>query len=237
VSIERNLAISLLKLTKNGPVLIESVNKDAHIPSDFAYELLEKMQTEGLIYLKSDTVDVEADGRLKLAVKAAQLGADIERISNLLCWQEFEAIAGYALKSNGYTVKNNVRFKQGGRRWEIDVVGCKKPLVVCIDCKHWQHAISASQLKKIVADQATRTHALADYLPNVKLNLDCTTWEKTKFVPAVLSLVQSAYRFYNEVPIVPVLKLQDFIGQLHAYIDAVKVYPKAFRTLGHDFEQ
>ena len=111
-------------------------------------KLLAKLQNEGLIYLKQDSVEVESNGRLKLAVKAVSLGADVEHISNLLCWQEFEEITAFALKNNGYIVSNNVRFKNATRRWEIDVVGCKKPLVVCIDCKHWQHAIAPSALKK-----------------------------------------------------------------------------------------
>jgi hypothetical protein len=51
MSVERNLVISLLKLTKEGPVLIESVNKDARIPSTVTLELLEKLQNENLIYV------------------------------------------------------------------------------------------------------------------------------------------------------------------------------------------
>ena len=236
MSVERNLVISLLKLTKEGPVLIESVNKEARIPSAVTWELLEKLQNENLIYLKTDTVEVDSSSRLKLAVKAASLGADIEHISDLLCWQEFEEIAAIALKNNGYIVKNNVRFKHEGKRWEIDVVGCKKPLVICIDCKHWQRAISPSALKKIVDLQAQRTRALADSLPSITTKLECVKWEKAKFIPAVLSLIPSAYKFYEKVPVVPVLQLQDFICQLPAYTETLKFFPKTFKTLSHNFE-
>ena len=54
----------------------------------------------------------------------------------------------------------------------MDVVGCKKPLVVCIDCKHWQHSIATSALKRIVDLQVNRTRALADSLPNPALKLN-----------------------------------------------------------------
>jgi Holliday junction resolvase-like predicted endonuclease len=235
MSVERNLLISLLKLTKTGPVLIENVNKEARIPSSVSLELLEKLQNENLIYLKHGAVEVDSNGRLKLAVKATSLGAVIEHISDLLCWQEFEKIAALALKNNGYVVQNNVRFKHGAKRWEIDVIGCKKPLVICIDCKHWQHAISDSSLKRIVNLQAQRTHALADSLPHINLKLECTKWQKTKFIPAVLSLIPSAHKFYDSVPVVPVLQLQDFIFQLPAYTDALKFFPKTFETLSHTF--
>jgi len=235
MSVESNLVISLLKLTKKGPVLTESVNKDAHIPSATGRKLLFKLQNEGLIYLKKGSVEVESGCRLKLAVKAVFLGADVERVSNLLCWQEFEEITAFALKNNGYTVSSNVRFKNAARRWEIDVVGCKKPLVVCIDCKHWQHAIAPSALKRIVDSQVERTKALADSLPNIALKLECAKWSEAKFIPCILSLMPSSFKFIYEVPIVPILQLQDFLNQLPAYTESIKFFPKTFNSLSHNF--
>jgi len=236
MSVERNLLISLLKLTKEGPVLVESVNKDARIPAVVALKLLDKLQNEKLIYLKSGRIEVDSNSRLKLAVKAASLGADIEHISDLLCWQEFEEIAAYALKNNGYTVQNNVRFKHEAKRWEIDVVGCKKPLVICIDCKHWQRVFASSTLKRIVDLQAQRTLALADSLPNLTIKLECSKWEKAKFIPTVLSMIPSSFKFYDKVPVVPVLQLQDFICQLPAYTESTKFFSKTFKNLSHDFQ-
>jgi Holliday junction resolvase-like predicted endonuclease len=236
VSVERNLVISLLKLTKERFVLIESVKNDAHIPLTIALKLLGKLQNAGLIYLKQGIIEVDSNSRLKLAVKAVSLGADVEHISNLLCWQEFEEIAALALKNNGYIVENNVRFKHAGRKWEVDVVGCRKPLVICIDCKHWQRGMAPSVLKRIVDAQVERTRALADSLPNINLKLECTKWDKAKFVPSVLSLIPSAFKFYDKVPVVPVLQLQDFINQLPAYTESLKFFPKTFNSLSHDFQ-
>ena len=235
MSVECNLLFSLLKLTKEGAALTELVKSDAKIPTAVTLKLLGKLQTEGLVNLEQGSVEIDSASRLTLAVRAAALGADIEHISHLLCWQEFEEIAAVALSNNGYVVKKNVRFKHGNRRWEIDVVGCRKPLVVCVDCKHWQHTIASSALKKMVTEQVERTHALADSLPNAKVNFECVKWDEAKFIPAVLSLLPSAYKFYYQVPIVPVLKLQDFINQLPAYIGEVKFFPKTFNRLSHDF--
>ena len=237
MSVERNLLMSILKLTKEGTVLIESVNKEARIPLSTTLKLLDKLQNENLIYLKLKSIEVDSNNRLKLAIKAASLGADIEHISKFLCWQEFEEIAALALKNNGYIVKNNVRFKHEGKRWEIDVVGCKKPLVICIDCKHWKRAISPSALHKIVDLQTQRALALADSLPDITLKLECVKWEKAKFIPAVLSLIPSAFKFCQSVPVVPVLQLQDFICQLPAYTESTKFFSKTFKNLTHDFEE
>jgi len=235
MSVERNLLISILKLTRKGPVSSENLNKDAHIPSMTSRKMLAKLQNEGLVHLEQDRIEVESSSRLKLAIKAASIGAELECISKLLCWQEFEEIAAFALKSNGYEVSNNVRFKSASRRWEIDVVGCKKPLVICIDCKHWQHAITPSALKRIVNSQVERTKAFADSLPNVALKLECTKWSWAKFIPAILSLITSSFKFYYEVPIVPVLQLQDFLNQLPVYTESIKYFPKTFNSLSHNF--
>ena len=234
MSIERNLIISILKLTKEDAVLIEELKKDLRMPSAAIENLLSKLQNEELIYQKQGYIEPDSAMRLKLAIKAVLLGSDVEHISNLLCWQEFEEIAAFALKNFGYAVANNVRFKHGGRRWEIDVVGWKKPLVVCIDCKHWQRAIAPSVVKRIVDSQVERTRAFAESLPNISLHLECTKWTDAKFVPAVVSLMPSSFKFYNKVPIVPVLQMQDFLNQMPMYIDSLKSFSKKFNKLSHD---
>jgi Holliday junction resolvase-like predicted endonuclease len=231
MAIERNLLISLLKLTKNGSVLIETVKKDSKIASDIIGKLLEKLQNEGLIHFKEGTVEVDSDNRLKLAVKAASLGADIEHVSGFFSWQEFEDIAALALERNGYAVAKNVRFKHSGRRWEIDVVGCRKPLVLCVDCKHWQHGLKPAELRKIVEAQVERANALANTLPTVALKVECAKWKKAKFIPVILSLFPSSFKFYEDVPVVPVLQLQDFLIQLPAYVESLRYTVKDFRHL------
>jgi Holliday junction resolvase-like predicted endonuclease/predicted transcriptional regulator len=229
--IERELLVSLLKLTKNGSILIESVNKDAKIALDIVRKLLEKLQNEGLVYLKDDSVETNRDNRLRIAVKAVSLGADIERVSGFFSWQEFEDIAALALERNGYVVAKNMRFKHAGRRWEIDVVGCRKPLVLCVDCKHWQHGVKPSALRKIVEAQVKRARALADTLPNTKWKVECVKWNKAKFVPVILSLIPSRSKFYENVPVVPVLQLQDFLIQLPAQVESLTYFVKEFSHL------
>ena len=232
--VELNLLISLLKLTGNGSVLIESINKDARIPSDVTEELLQNLQNQELIYLKNDIVEADTSSRFKLAVKAVSLGADVEQVSSLLCWQEFEEIAAFTLRNNGYVVAKNLRFKHGGRKWEIDVVGCRKPLVVCIDCKHYHHGMSPSAMQKMAEAQAQRAEALADTLPSVTIKLDCAIWDRAKFVPAILSLLSSRVKFCDNVPIVPVLQLQDFISQLSVQVESLTYFLKEFSHLRHD---
>jgi len=235
MSIESNLILSVLKLTKKGSALIEDTKREARLPAASIRKLLRRLQKEGLVYLKLNRIEVDSGMRLKLAVKATSLGTDMERISNLLCWQEFEEIAALALKGYGYKTASNVRFKHAARKWEMDVIGCKKPLVICIDCKHWQRAISPSGLRRIVDSQVERTEALADSLPNISLKLECTQWTKAQFVPCIVSLTPNSFKFYGAIPIVPIFQLQDFLNQLPAYATQLKLFEKTFNSLSQNF--
>ena len=96
MSVERNLLISLLKCTQKQAALIEYVNKGAQLPTSVCIGLLQNLQNQNLIYLQKETVEVDSESRLKLALKAIIQGADIQVVSNLLCWQEFEEIAAQA---------------------------------------------------------------------------------------------------------------------------------------------
>ncbi|MBE0520105.1 restriction endonuclease [Candidatus Bathyarchaeota archaeon] len=226
MDIERELIISILKLTKNGPIAIELVRKDAKIPSAIAEDLIRKLQNDGLLYLRDILVEVDSLKRLKLAVHAIELGADVERVSGFLDWKEFENIAAIAFERNGYSVMRNLRFKHAGRKWEIDIIACKKPIAACVDCKHWHHGMYPSAIRRIVEEQVERTSALAESMPKLTEKIDCASWNRVKLIPAVLSLTAVRSKFYNKVPIVPVLQLQDFISQLPAYMDSLKHFSK-----------
>lgn len=231
MTIERELLISLLKLTKDGPVLIKCINQDSRITSDIIKKLLEKLQNEGMLYINENKVEANGDSRIKIAVRAASLGGDVDHVSAFLRWQEFEELAAFALERNGYTTIKNMRFKHAGRKWEIDIVGCRKPLVLCVDCKHWQREVKPSALRKIVEEQIKRVRALAQTIPCPTLKIECVKWKKAKIVPVILSLIPSRLKFCDNVPVVPILQLQDFLIQLPAYTESLNYFVKEFTHL------
>ena len=231
VSMERNLINALLKLTIESAVEISAIRSDAKLSSSVALDGLRKLQTEGLIAITGEKVEADTTSRMKLAMKAITYGADIELISKFLCWQEFEKMAALALDCNGYVTSKNLRFKHVSKRWEIDVVGCRKPLVVCVDCKHYQHSITPAVLRKMTEEQIKRVKALSEVLPNADIQIECVQWSKTKFLPVILSLMPGSLKFINNVPIVPVLQLQSFLNQLPLQLDAVKYFSRTFSHL------
>jgi hypothetical protein len=42
-------------------------------------------------------------------------------------------------------------------------------------------------------------------------------WRQATLIPVILSLVPGPLKFYNKVPIVPILQLQNFLNELPAH--------------------
>jgi Holliday junction resolvase-like predicted endonuclease len=228
---EREMIITLLRLSKDKPILQKFVNRDAGLPSEIAGKLLESLQKDGLVYVREGLVEIGSMQRLMLAVRAFELGADYERVSSSLDWKEFERAAAMAFEMLGYRVTTNLRFKQGGRIWEMDIIGCRKPLVVCVDCKHWHRGLGPSKLREVVDQQLKRTLAFSKFLPNPAVDVECAYWEEAKFVPAVLLLMPASFKFHNRTPAVPISQLQDFVAQLPMRLDSLRYFRKTQRRL------
>jgi len=209
--IERNALVQILKLTKDGSTQKELISRKARIPQQVANRILKKISDAELIQLKDEAVEASSSQRIKIAVHAIELGADFEGVCKALNWDEFENIASLAFEVNGFAVLKRFRFKWLGRRWEIDVLGCREPLVVCADCKHWLRGWQRS----------ARTKTLADALPLLREKIGLTNWKNATLIPAVLSLIRGPYKFYNDVPIVPILQLQNFLNELPAYVTSL----------------
>lgn len=221
MTVERNLLISVLKLTKTGPIQVKLVSMDAHIPTQVVDEMLRKLSDARLIKYVGQLIEVSPNQRARIAIHAVKLGADLERVCNALEWKEFENIAATAFEANNYAVKKRFRFKWAGRRREIDVLGYKEPLVACVDCKQWHHNWRRSAIIKTVELQVERTRALAEALVSLRESIGLINWKEAILVPIVLSLVPSPFKFYNNVPVVPVLQLPNFLNELLAHINSL----------------
>jgi Holliday junction resolvase-like predicted endonuclease len=221
MTVERKVLLSLLTLTQEGPISKGLVSKDARVPVQVADDMLEKISGEGLVQLKSKTVEASPNQRVKIAIRAIRLGADFERACRALRWDEFESITATAFLANNFTVTKRFRFRHAGRRWEIDVIGCREPTVACVDCKHWRHGWGKSAAVKAAEAQIERTEALARVLPTMQ-ELGLTDWRKATVIPVILSLVPAPLKFHRNTPIVPILQLQNFLDELPAHTNTLK---------------
>lgn len=215
MAIEKDILISLLKLTQSGPVSKDVIARHARIPVQTTEQALNRLCREGLFNeYEGGLIEASPSQRARIALYALRFTADFQRVCGLLSWKEFESIAAEAFETNDYQVLSNFRFKQASKRWEIDIVGLKKPFILCVDCKHWKRGWRQAATAKAVEAQIKRTEAFAKALPDYQEKMKIAAWKTATLIPIVMSLVPGPYKFYNDVPVVPVLQLQDFINEL-----------------------
>lgn len=219
---EREILIAILKNTrKEDNISVESVCREARVPRTTALYMLNRLHEAGFLRIEHDKIFVDGGQRLKIAAKSIGLGSDVERVARFLTWSEFERFSKASFELNDFTVITNFRFKWLGRRWEIDIVSAKKPIVISADCKHWRRGWSGSASIEAAKSQIERTRSLAEVSRRVKGRIGLNGWEYAYFVPVVLSLHPSQYKFYERTPIVPILQLSDFLQNLIAHLNEV----------------
>ncbi|MBA7679777.1 hypothetical protein ES703_88081 [subsurface metagenome] len=213
-----DVLIAILKHTNSGLAAKEVVAREANVPVQVANNVLRGLREIGLIECKNGIIEVSSNQRVKLAIHAINHGTDIERVCKVLEWIEFENFAATAFETNNFAVKRRFRFKASGRRWEIDVLAYSEPLVVCVDCKRWRRGWGNSAIKKIVELQTQRTEVLAKNLQSLQRKIGLDGWKRATLFPVILSLFPGSAKFYNNVPVVPILQLQNFLNEFQGHI-------------------
>jgi len=217
MTIKTDVLISILKLTNSGLAAEEAVAIDANVPVHIASNVLEGFREIGLIECENGKIEVSSNQRVKLAIHAINHGTDIERVCKVLEWIEFENFAATAFETNNFAVKRQFRFKASGRRWEIDVLAYSEPIIVCVDCKRWRRGWGNSAITKVAAAQAQRTKVLAKNLQVIQREIGLDDWKQATLFPVILSLFPGPVKFYNKVPVVPILQLQNFLDEFQGH--------------------
>ena len=217
MSIDREILVAVLKLTRTGPVEHSLVSKEARIPVQTAEALLRRLAERGLVRWDGKVLAALPNQRVKIAAEALRLGADSERVCVWLEWREFESVATMAVEVYDYRVLKNLRFKDTrGKRWEIDLLACRQPCILSVDCKHWQRSWTKAPIVAVAEQQVRRTEALAEVLPRFHEKIGLNEWKEARIFPVVLSLIQGPMTFHRQTPIVSVLQLQDFLSKMPA---------------------
>ncbi len=197
---------------------VEMLKKDSRSSSAVVRDFIGKLKLGGIAYVQGKTIRVD---RLMLAMHALHLEGDPEEVCACLSWREFEKLATMLFDRAGYRCVRNLRFQHAGRKFEIDALACKGQLALSVDCKHWRRNLHMSSIKRIVEEQIERTEALREVEPTSLTKLGLMSWDGVRLIPAVLSLMTVTSRFFNSVPIVPVLRLADFLDRLPSHIGLV----------------
>jgi Holliday junction resolvase len=209
----------LLELThRDKEVEINKVLISIGIKNDLE-SILEIFKEDELIedYDKQEgKLKVSFENRLKMAIKAIQLGGDVEGICKKLDWKEFENFVSKILEVRGYNVSKHYRFKHKNRKYEIDILAYNDLFILCIDCKHWKYGWQKSKLLKAAKMQLNRAITFSKLDKELKF---IKKEKKLRIFPIVLTLMDVPFKELVKVPIVPILKFNDFIYRLSPTID------------------
>jgi len=155
---------------------------------------------------------------------------DLEMVSENVIWQNFERLAAFIFEKNDFTVTVNTVKTWNKKRRQYDVISRKSNQTYLVECKKWAGSrYRLSALKKAIEQHKERTSFY-----ETLMNEDA--------IPVVVTLVEEKIHLYQGVPIVPVLKLNSFIGELdpHAqgnpFDDAEDTLPSADDVPAESYE-
>jgi hypothetical protein len=134
---------------------------------------------------------------------------DLERVSKEVVWQNFEVLVGFIFEANDFQVNINKVRTFNKKRRQYDVIAKKNDKTYLIECKKWAgNRYRLSALKKAIEKHKERT----EFYRNL-------TEEKS--IPIIVTFVEEDIKFYEDMPIVPILRLNSFINEIE--IDAITI--------------
>jgi len=215
--------IALLHETRENRVCqIRDLAASMRTCASLVKESLVQLQDTGVLALEEEAVLVSPEERLRIAELAIASGADPARVAKELRWQEFESLADQLLVRDGFTTLIHFVFKAEGRRFEIDVVGAKETLVLCMDCKHWYHGWAPSKITAAARSQMLRVLCLSRVFQTYTRRLPIKNCRSVRLLPIVLTLADVSSRLVEGVPIVSVFRLRTFLSEVNPWVESLR---------------
>lgn len=221
----RDLLIALLEKTRKEPVDRDELRAAVRVTDEVYDQFLDQLTSESLIEDNGALLEASLSQRMELATRAVKAGTDFERVGRALGWLEFEEMVAYVFEENGYRVSKRFRFTADGRRWEIDVLALRRPLIVCAECKHWSRGLGNMTARRIAETHMEKVRVLSENVGNLKSRLRLEGWKKATVVPIALSLQPARNKIYRRIPVVSIFELPDFISEFEGQMEWLAKFP------------
>jgi Holliday junction resolvase-like predicted endonuclease len=218
VPLRRLLLKQLLIETNEGVSELSYVHERLNFSDEVFDQLISELMQENLITISDNTVILTLSQRIDIAVKALELGSDIEVISRSLNWLEFEELCARVFHQNGFKVNRRFRFYAEGRRWEIDLFAFKKPWIILAECKHWSKGMSNSSAMKIIEVHFEKCRILAEHFHDVSVKAKVYDRGFYTIIPMALTLSPTPIEIYRQIPIVSILSFPSFLNDFDGYL-------------------
>jgi len=216
--------MTLLRATRESPICeFQGIVASSKACKSLVEESLLTLQEAGAIRIVDEEIHISPEQRLRIAELAVASGVDPERVGRELRWQEFEAFADQVLTRDGFSTANHFVFKGSGRRFEIDVLGAKEAMVLCVDCKHWHHGWAPSKLMAAAKNQLIRVLFLSQVFTACGRKLPTiASWRSARLLPVVLTLADVSSKLMDGVPIVSALRFRDFLSEVNPWVEKLR---------------
>ena len=214
--------------SNHGIVNLSELVTETGLNSSEIISYLHEYQQLGLVHSTGDQISISPYQKVQLAILAIRCGLDIEEISQTLDWREFEDIAMAVLTHHGFSNLKHYRFKSQDKGHEIDVLSFKNPLILAIECKHWKNSWQNAVMRRIVDKQIERGTALTQSwqsTPKHPRPSIIPSHKHLMILPIILTLHLTPLKSYNEVPIIPIFYLQNFLStELYTQLPNFRTY-------------
>ena len=127
---------------------------------------------------------------------------DLEQVSKEAVWQNFEVLVGFIFEANDFQVNVNKVRTFNKKRRQYDVIAKKNNRTYLVECKKWSgNRYRLSALKKAIQQHKERT----EFYRNLT---------EENLVPVIVTFIEEDIKFYEGMPIIPILRLNSFISEI-----------------------
>ncbi len=187
-----------------GGVSVKDFSVVTDTSEETARQILDNFMQNGIGTFQENQIHFQDNDKLKTSLLALRMGAPIDEISQILDWNDFEALVSEILELREFDVTRNLTLTKP--RMQIDIIGIKAGVAILIDCKHWKR-LSYSALETAVNKQIERTK---HYVTKEKVRAA---------LPAIVTLYQEKVKFINKVPIIPIFQLDSFCDEFYGNLE------------------
>jgi hypothetical protein len=158
--------------------------------------------------------------RFKLAFEAVRHGG-LQQVARALTWQEFEDFTEECLQTVRFDTQKGVIVKDDSRRWQIDVIARKSPMILAIDCKHWESPGYESKLSNAAEHQKLALRALIQQM----VARGEVGKEGLLALPMILTLFEPRARMVGGVVVVSIEQFSDFLERVSPFSSELPFMP------------
>lgn len=132
---------------------------------------------------------------------------ELEGVAEASVWQHFEQLTAFVFEQNGFSVSVGTVATRNRQRRQYDVIARKNGRTVLAECKRWsKNRCRLPALRRAIGQHRERSQFYA-----------AITREET--VPVLVTLIEEEIRVFDGVPLVPIHRLNAFIGELDTFAD------------------